>query len=104
MPTPTVLMESEVLYDALADSLLSRADVTRRTLMGFPWLRANGQFFACQHRQRKHLVVKLSRERVAELIAAGQAAAFAPAGRPLRDWAEIRPQTRTSGPPSCSKR
>ena len=74
---------------ALAGPLLEQAGVTRSTMMGFPCLRLNGDFFAsCDHRDGQ-LVVKLDESRVNELLDAGNAEPFAPSGRPFREWASI---------------
>ena len=74
---------------SLADSLLERDDVEEGTLMGFPCLRVDGDFFAtCEHRSGD-LIVKLDRARVAELIEEGLAAPFAPAGRVFKEWARV---------------
>lgn len=70
----------------LADELLESDDVSEGSLMGFPCLRLDGEFFAtCDHRSGD-LIVKLSAARVKELIAAGSGAPFAPAGRVFKEW------------------
>lgn len=80
----------------LADEILERDDVDEGTLMGFPCLRVNGEFFAtCEHRSGD-LIVKLPRERVAALIGEGAAAPFAPAGRVFREWALVAERDRTT--------
>ena len=48
-------------------------------MMGLPCLRVNGQFFASFDRRTGDLVVKLSEQRVNELIERGEAHPFAPA-------------------------
>jgi hypothetical protein len=59
-------------------------------MMGFPCLRTAGAFFAsCDHRTGD-LIVKLPRERVRQLVAAGTGKAFAPAGRIFREWVLIQ--------------
>src|SRR5262249_55344882 len=73
---------------SLAEPLLARAGVTRSTMMGFPCLRLNGDFFASCDRTGE-LVVKLDASRVAELLEAGLAQPFAPNGRQFREWAVI---------------
>lgn len=79
----------EQRFWALAEPLLEQAGVTRSTMMGFPCLRLNGDFFAsCDHRTG-YLVVKLDERRVSDLIDAGKADVFAPSGRPFREWASI---------------
>jgi hypothetical protein len=75
----------------LAEPLLARPGVTRSTMMGLPCLRLDGAFFASCDRRTGDLLVKLPETRVGELIEAGIAHAFAPAGRPFRQWAAIPP-------------
>lgn len=74
---------------AVAEPLLARAGVTRSTMMGFPCLRLDGDFFACCDHRSGELVVKLDAARVAKLLSAGKAEAFAPNGRQFREWALI---------------
>jgi hypothetical protein len=83
-PTPG----EEKFWD-LAEPLLGRTDVTRSTMTGFPCLRIRGQFFASTDRASGALVVKLPEARVDELVDAGRAESFAPAGRRFREWASI---------------
>ena len=56
-------------------------------MMGLPCLRWNGAFFASCDRRTGDLLVKLAESRVDELVAAGRAEPFAPAGRRFREWA-----------------
>jgi hypothetical protein len=79
----------EELFWRLAEDLLREAGVSRSTMMGYPCLRKNGAFFACVERTTGHLIVKLSKERVVELVASGKAVPFAPNGRTFREWAAI---------------
>ncbi|MEX2255274.1 MAG: hypothetical protein WEC34_07545 [Acidimicrobiia bacterium] len=73
----------------MAEPLLEEPGITRSTMMGFPCLRIDGKFFAtCDHRSGA-LVVKLPEHRVDQLVDAGRAESFAPAGRPFREWAAI---------------
>ena len=83
-PTP-----GEVRFWELAEPLLIRPGITRSTMMGFPCLRIRGQFFASTDRATGDLVVKLPEARVDELVDAGRAESFAPAGRRFREWAAI---------------
>jgi hypothetical protein len=76
-------------YERLARDVLVEPGVTTSTMMGLPCLRFDGDFFACRDRTNGNLVVKLDAARVAELIAAGRAQSFAPAGRAFREWAAI---------------
>ena len=85
--TPTTPGE-ERFWD-LAEPLLGRGDVTRSTMMGFPCLRIRGQFFASTDRSTGALLVKLPEARVDQLVDAGRADPFAPAGRRFREWASV---------------
>jgi hypothetical protein len=73
----------------LADPLLEQAGVTRSTMMGFPCLRLDGDFFASCDRNTGQLVVKLNEDRATTLIDAGKAEPFAPNGRQFREWVSI---------------
>ena len=77
--------ETEFFWD-LVEPLLGEDGIDEGTLMGFPCLRINGDFFGtCDHRSG-HLIVKLDRTRVAELIDEGVGQPFAPAGRVFKEW------------------
>jgi hypothetical protein len=84
----TATTRGEQRFWALAEPLLAQAGVTRSTMMGFPCLRLNGDFFASCDRTGE-LVVKLDAARVAQLLEAGAAEPFAPNGRQFREWAVI---------------
>ncbi|MBE8519224.1 hypothetical protein ILP97_17160 [Amycolatopsis sp. H6(2020)] len=76
-------------FHELSADALARPDVATGTMMGFPCLRVSGAFFAsCDHRTG-NLIVKLSRDRVQQLIADGVGKPFAPAGRTFREWVVI---------------
>lgn len=74
-----------------AEPFLERPGVSRSTMMGLPCLRVQGAFFASFDRRTGGLLVKLPETRVASLVAAQHARAFAPAGRRFREWAAIAP-------------
>lgn len=88
--------EHEARFWALAEPMLTRAGVTRSTMMGLPCLRIGGQFFASFDRRTGDLLVKLPEDRVDQLVEAGRAHPFAPAGRRFREWAAIGPTRRRS--------
>lgn len=79
-----------------AAAALDQPGVTRSTMMGLPCLRIHGAFFASFDRRTGDLLVKLPQARVDALIAAGDAHAFAPAGRRFREWAAIASSTETT--------
>ena len=81
--------DARTLYDELTDDLLYDPAVGRSTMMGYPCVRWAGRFFASFDTRAETLVVKLSRERVAELVADGTGETFAPNGRVFREWVTI---------------
>jgi hypothetical protein len=74
---------------ALAEALTTDPHVSRSTMMGLPCLRWDGTFFASLDRRSGDLVVKLAENRVDEVISAGRAGPFVPAGRRFKQWAAI---------------
>jgi hypothetical protein len=78
--------DARTLYDELTDDLLYDPAVGRSTMMGYPCVRRAGRFFASFDTKAEALVVKLPRERVAELIDDGTGEPFAPNGRVFREW------------------
>ena len=58
-------------------------------MMGHPCLRIDGDFFASMERSTGDLMVKLPAATVDEMIEAGTAEPFAPAGRRFKEWALI---------------
>ena len=83
------MSDARALYDALTDDLLYDPAVGRSTMMGYPCVRRAGRYFASFDTGTDALVVKLPRERVAQLIADGTGEPFAPNGRVFREWATI---------------
>jgi hypothetical protein len=94
-PTPA---EQEARFWTLAEPILAQAGVTRSTMMGLACLRIDGQFFGSFDRRTGDLVVKLPAARVDELVDAGRAHPFAPAGRRFREWVAISPTRSRSWP------
>src|SRR5215207_8689738 len=83
---------------AVARPLLEQAGVTRSTMMGFPCLRLDGDFFASCDPRSGELVVKLNAPRASALIDAGKAEPFAPNGRRFREWARVPQRQHRSWP------
>jgi hypothetical protein len=81
--------DARTLYDELTDDLLYDPAVGRSTMMGYPCVRRAGRFFASFDPRADALVVKLSRERVSELVADGTGEPFAPNGRVFGEWVTI---------------
>ena len=82
-------MSVEALFWELVEPMFADPAVSRSTMMGLPCVRLDGRFFASLDRRTGALVVKLSRDRVAELVAAGEGEPFAPAGRTFREWVAV---------------
>jgi hypothetical protein len=81
--------DTRTLYDELTDDLLYDPAIGRSTMMGHPCVRLAGRFLAAYDVKARTLVVKLPRERVDELVAAGVGGTFAPAGRVFREWVSV---------------
>jgi hypothetical protein len=81
--------DARQLYDELTDDLLYDPAVGRSTMMGYPCVRRAGRFFASFDPRAEALVVKLPRERVADVISDGDGEPFAPNGRVFREWVMI---------------
>ena len=77
------------LYDQLTDDLLYDPAIGRATMMGYPCVRLAGRVLASYDDKAGCLVVKLPRERVAELVENGDGDPFAPAGKVFREWVAI---------------
>jgi hypothetical protein len=78
------------MFRELVEPMLADPAITRSTMMGLPCVRHDGRFFASLDPRTESLLVKLPRERVAELIAEGGGEPFAPAGRTFREWIALR--------------
>jgi hypothetical protein len=83
-------MTAEEMFWELVEPMLADPAITRSTMMGLPCVRHDGRFFASLDQRTEALLVKLPRERVAELIAEGAGEPFAPAGRTFREWIALR--------------
>ena len=73
----------------LAQRIQKESGVDKGTLMGNPCLRFDGKFLATIHRKSGDMVLKVTAERVGELIAAGTGRPFSPAGRVFSEWVAI---------------
>jgi len=89
MPTADDTTPATDRFWELAEPYLTRPEVTRSTMMGYPCLRVQGQYFASTHHSTGDLIVKLPEHRVEELVDAGRAEPFAPNGRRFREWALV---------------
>lgn len=69
--------------------LLAAGAIDEGTIMGGRCVRLRGEFLAMPYHRGPGLVVKLPRERVVALIAAGAGAPFSPNGRVFREWLHV---------------
>ena len=76
---------SEEFWDAAAP-LLAEGLVEEGTIMGGPCVRAGGEFVGMPHHRGPGMVVKLPRDRVADLIEQGLGQPFAPAKKVFKEW------------------
>lgn len=80
---------SKEKFHADAEALLENESVTTGTMMGYPCLRIDGDFFASFEPKTGHLIIKLPADRVLELMEQGAGLAFAPNGRRFKEWIAI---------------
>lgn len=76
---------SDEFWDCAAP-LLAEGALEEGTIMGGACVRSRGEFVGMPHHTGNGIVVKLPRARVDELIAAGEGAPFAPAGKVFKEW------------------
>lgn len=83
-------MKADTLFWRLAAKLSAEDPrVVEGTIMNGRCLRYGREFLALVDYKGSGLVVKLSRDRVDELIAAGTGRPFAPAGRIFKEWVAV---------------
>jgi len=82
--------ETTQYFCDIAAAFLEREGVTEGSLMGFPCLHVNGDFFSTCDYCNGDLIVKLPRTRVTNLIEAGHGDVLAPAGRTFKEWVLIK--------------
>jgi hypothetical protein len=87
----------DAFWDLAADHL-ARPGVSRSTMMGFPCLRFEGDFYASWDRRAQALVIKLDAPTVGSMIADGRGEPFAPSGRRFREWTRVPDSLAASWP------
>jgi hypothetical protein len=85
----TRLSDQDVFWDLIAELGLEDDRIEVGTIMGSRCARVAGEFLALVDFKGSGLVVKLPRDRVDELIAAGIGQPFAPAGRVFGEWVAV---------------
>ena len=69
-----------------AAPLAANGSLDEGTIMGGPCVRADGEFVGMPHHKGPGIVVKLDRDEIDAMIAAGTGAPLAPAGTVFREW------------------
>ena len=90
------MQHEEHFFWEVAAPLLDHEDITKSTMMGYPCLRKDGNFFASVNPTTGHLIVKLHADRVNALIDDGTGKAFTPNGRRFREWVLIEGRDETT--------
>ncbi|MDW3219491.1 MAG: hypothetical protein R8F63_12845 [Acidimicrobiales bacterium] len=85
---------SDEFWDATAP-LLAEGLIEEGTIMGGPCVRSAGEFVGMPHHKGDGIVVKLPRDEVDAMIAAGDGASFAPAGKVFREWVLVEEHDET---------
>jgi TfoX/Sxy family transcriptional regulator of competence genes len=81
-------LDADTLFDEISRSFLRRPNVTTAKMFGGSALKVKNKVFACFYKGK--LVLKLPRERVDVLVAAGGAMHFdSGTGRPAKEWVAI---------------
>ncbi|MGB0629203.1 MAG: hypothetical protein ACPGRZ_00785 [Alphaproteobacteria bacterium] len=79
-----------MIYDEIADRMsMEEEGVAISTMMKSPCLRYEGDFFAMDSEKMDALIVKLSPDRVDELIAGGEGLEFNFTKKKFREWVLI---------------
>ncbi|MEJ2694842.1 MAG: hypothetical protein P8166_17940 [Candidatus Thiodiazotropha sp.] len=76
-------------YDTAAAKLVKEKGVEYSTLMNSPCLRYNGAFLAMMFSKQDALIIKVSPERVDELIASGKGLEFNFTKKKFKEWVLI---------------
>jgi hypothetical protein len=83
------ITDQEVFWELIDELRVDDPRIEEGTIMGGRCARVAGEFLALVGFKDTGMVVKLSRERVDELIMQGIGRPFAPAGKVFREWVSI---------------
>jgi len=79
----------DALFWDVAEPMLAVGKAQEGELMGSRCIRVGKEFLAMPDYRTGDLVVKLPKDRVARVIAAGEGLAFAPAKKVFREWVQV---------------
>ena len=80
---------TELFWELAAELESEDPRVGEGTIMGGRCLRVGGEFLALVDYKNQGMVVKLPRERVAELVATGRGAPFGPGRKVFKEWVSL---------------
>ena len=83
------LTDEDVFWELIDELQTEDPRVEEGTIMGGKCARVAGEFLGLVDFKGSGLVVKLPRDRVAELIEQGHGQPFAPAGKVFKEWVSI---------------
>jgi hypothetical protein len=75
-----------MLYDEVVEKIIKEVGVEQSTMMKTPCLRYKNDFMAMMFEKEKALIIKVSPQRVDELIAEGTGLAFNFTGKRFKEW------------------
>lgn len=76
-------------FTILTEGISREEGVALSTMMGAPCLRCRGEFMGMFFEREDALIIKVSRERAEELIAAGDGREFRFTGKRFKEWVLI---------------
>ena len=76
-------------YEQVVDTIIQEDGVEQSTMMGTPCLRYQGEFIAMMFDKEDSLIIKVSPERVNELIAEGKGMEFNFTKKRFKEWVLI---------------
>jgi hypothetical protein len=81
--------DASLFWELIEEFQIDDPRVEEGTIMGGRCARVAGEFLGLVDRKGSGMVVKLPKERVAELIDQGVGRSFAPAGKVFKEWVSI---------------
>ncbi len=83
------LTDEDLFWELIDELQIEDPRVEEGTIMGGKCARVGGEFLGLVDFKGSGLVVKLPKQRVAELIEQGHGQSFAPAGKVFKEWVSI---------------
>ena len=79
----------DLFWDVARELMNDDERLVQGTIMSSQCLRVGKEFCAMPHHKAQGIVVKLPKERVSEIIEAGDGESFAPAGKVFKEWLAV---------------